>query len=417
MPHLPPEHFEHNVDALAERQPDVADAVRSVPVPAGVSPATGRDGAPTLRVPGPDGDLIWFGGSSMPTVSADAIVGRVPDDGGNVTLPGVLTGLEPLLLTRRLPPHVATFVVESDLASLRLALHVYDYAPPIRAGRLVFITGADIVAHLRAFFDAHPGYAFPARLISVPHRAPSALAELTARLEHAADEVTRVQTRLIEHACKRLQARAPRAHTFAGAPANAAARDTAHAPRAPEHRPRVAVVSVDVSPATCAQTARIARALARLEWPHEICIPDAPDRCHVLARLAAVDRAAADFVLIVNGTTGLPRALLPDTLPVVSWCLPGTPPTMPASQLRALSADLRPADEVKFVVGDRADYDWARESIDRFALVGRCEILLSPVHGRLAADALAAWVLADRLSVRVQIQLHKVIWSPEARGV
>ena len=80
-------------------------------------------------------------------------------------------------------------------------------------------------------------------------------------------------------------------------------------------------------------------------------------------------------------------------------------------------ADLRPADEVKFVVGDRPDYDWAREIIDRFALSGRCAILLSPVHGRLAADELAAWVLADRLSVRVQVQLHKVIWSPEARGV
>jgi len=75
-------------------------------------------------------------------------------------------------------------------------------------------------------------------------------------------------------------------------------------------------------------------------------------------------------------------------------------------------------DEVKFVVKDRADYDFARDVIARHGLDGKAgAILLSPVHGVLDPRLLAEWVLADRLQVRVQLQLHKFIWSPETRGV
>jgi len=75
-------------------------------------------------------------------------------------------------------------------------------------------------------------------------------------------------------------------------------------------------------------------------------------------------------------------------------------------------------DEVKFVLKDRADYEFARDVIARHHLHGKAgAILLSPVHGVLEARLLAEWVLADRLQVRVQLQLHKFIWSPETRGV
>ena len=75
-------------------------------------------------------------------------------------------------------------------------------------------------------------------------------------------------------------------------------------------------------------------------------------------------------------------------------------------------------DEVKFVVKDRADYEYARDVMARHELHGKAgAILLSPVHGVLEARLLAEWVLADRLQVRVQLQLHKFIWSPETRGV
>ncbi len=81
-------------------------------------------------------------------------------------------------------------------------------------------------------------------------------------------------------------------------------------------------------------------------------------------------------------------------------------------------ARLAPHDEVKFVVQDRADYEFARDVIARHDLATRAaEVLMSPVHGVLDARSLSEWVLADHLPVRVQLQLHKYIWSPTTRGV
>ena len=74
-------------------------------------------------------------------------------------------------------------------------------------------------------------------------------------------------------------------------------------------------------------------------------------------------------------------------------------------------------DEVKFVIQDRADYEWARDMIQRENLAARCTVLLSPVFGVGEARQLAEWVLADKLPVRFQLQMHKYIWSPEMRGV
>ena len=79
---------------------------------------------------------------------------------------------------------------------------------------------------------------------------------------------------------------------------------------------------------------------------------------------------------------------------------------------------VRPHDEVKFVVKDRADYEYARDVMAQRSLAGRvAEIHMSPVHGVLDPKTLSEWVLADRLPVRVQLQLHKYIWSPDTRGV
>jgi 7-carboxy-7-deazaguanine synthase len=75
-------------------------------------------------------------------------------------------------------------------------------------------------------------------------------------------------------------------------------------------------------------------------------------------------------------------------------------------------------DEVKFVIRDRADYEYARDVVARHGLTARvAAVLFSPVHGVQDPQALAAWILEDRLAVRLQLQLHKFIWSPETRGV
>jgi 7-carboxy-7-deazaguanine synthase len=79
---------------------------------------------------------------------------------------------------------------------------------------------------------------------------------------------------------------------------------------------------------------------------------------------------------------------------------------------------LAPHDEVKFVIANRGDYDFAREVISRHDLASRTNaILMSPVHGVLDLRTLAAWMLADRVPARLQLQLHKYIWEPTARGV
>jgi 7-carboxy-7-deazaguanine synthase len=78
---------------------------------------------------------------------------------------------------------------------------------------------------------------------------------------------------------------------------------------------------------------------------------------------------------------------------------------------------LKATDEVKFVICDRADFEWSVEQVRRFALTERCPVLFSPAFGSLTPTDLAAWVLEARLPVRLQIQLHKVLWDPSARGV
>ncbi|MGH8493889.1 MAG: 7-carboxy-7-deazaguanine synthase QueE [Moraxellaceae bacterium] len=77
-------------------------------------------------------------------------------------------------------------------------------------------------------------------------------------------------------------------------------------------------------------------------------------------------------------------------------------------------AALTPNDQVKFVIASRRDYDWARFKCDEFALTEKVgEVLFSPVHGDMPPQQLAEWILADKLDVRMQVQLHKYLWNNE----
>jgi len=72
---------------------------------------------------------------------------------------------------------------------------------------------------------------------------------------------------------------------------------------------------------------------------------------------------------------------------------------------------LRAEEQVKFVICDRADYEWSRERVASLGLADQCTVLFSPSAGQLPARELADWILADRLPVRFQLQLHKVLWG------
>lgn len=76
-------------------------------------------------------------------------------------------------------------------------------------------------------------------------------------------------------------------------------------------------------------------------------------------------------------------------------------------------AHLTPQDEVKFVLQDRADYDWAWQTVQSYALTEKVQVLFSPVYERLAPATLAEWILADQLPVRFQFQLHKQLWGEQ----
>ncbi|MDH5358443.1 MAG: 7-carboxy-7-deazaguanine synthase QueE [Gammaproteobacteria bacterium] len=76
-------------------------------------------------------------------------------------------------------------------------------------------------------------------------------------------------------------------------------------------------------------------------------------------------------------------------------------------------ANLKPQDQIKFVICDRNDYEWACEKLAYYDLANRCEVLFSPVHGNLKPADLADWIIEDNLPVRMQIQMHKYLWGEE----
>lgn len=139
--------------------------------------------------------------------------------------------------------------------------------------------------------------------------------------------------------------------------------------------------------------------------------PLAQSACRpLLARLADV----APLVLLetsgaldIRGVDPRVRRIVDAKPPSSSECHPPLP---------ANRDDLRPHDEVKFVVADRRDYLWARERIQEDGLAARCGLLMGAVSGRIEPATLVSWILEDRLPVRFQLQLHKVIWGPEATG-
>lgn len=78
---------------------------------------------------------------------------------------------------------------------------------------------------------------------------------------------------------------------------------------------------------------------------------------------------------------------------------------------------LKNSDEIKFVVGDRNDYNWMKAKIKELNLFEKYSIFVSPVFGVMKPNVLAEWILEDKINARLQLQLHKYIWDPNARGV
>ena len=90
---------------------------------------------------------------------------------------------------------------------------------------------------------------------------------------------------------------------------------------------------------------------------------------------------------------------------------------MVKKNLWSIVDDLQAHDEVKFVIGNREDFDWAKDRITEYSLDKICTLLFSPTFGEIDPQQIVEWILADNLPVRMQMQMHKMIWSPEEKGV
>jgi 7-carboxy-7-deazaguanine synthase len=158
--------------------------------------------------------------------------------------------------------------------------------------------------------------------------------------------------------------------------------------------------------------------------------------------MAEVNRLALPFVLLTGGEpmlqaeiAALAERLLSDGFKVAietsgAHLLDGLPSAVfrivdvktPSSgesqrmQWRVLEG-LRACDAAKFVLSDEGDYLWSADHVRRLGLTARTEVLFSPVHGALDPKDLVAWIIRDRLPVRVNIQLHKYVWGANTRGV
>ena len=90
---------------------------------------------------------------------------------------------------------------------------------------------------------------------------------------------------------------------------------------------------------------------------------------------------------------------------------------MKKKNLWSIVNDLQPHDEVKFVIGDREDFDWAIDMLNKYSLNEKCAILFSPIFGQIPPSLIVKWILDNNLPVRMQLQMHKHIWESEGKGV
>ena len=104
-----------------------------------------------------------------------------------------------------------------------------------------------------------------------------------------------------------------------------------------------------------------------------------------------------------------------DIVKIVDFKCPSS--GMEKKNLWSIVNDLQLHDEVKFVIGDREDFDWAEEMLNKYSLNEKCAILFSPTFGKIDPALIVEWILGENLPVRMQLQMHKQIWAPEGKGV
>ena len=123
-----------------------------------------------------------------------------------------------------------------------------------------------------------------------------------------------------------------------------------------------------------------------------------------------------NYEVMLETGGSLPIADVPiEVIRIVDFKCPSS--GMEKKNLWSIVNNLQAHDEIKFVIGNWEDFDWAREMINEYSLNEKCTILFSPTYGEIDPHQIVKWILEERLPVRMQMQMHKQIWAPYEKGV
>ena len=136
--------------------------------------------------------------------------------------------------------------------------------------------------------------------------------------------------------------------------------------------------------------------------------PAVPELCALLIK------NGFEVLMETNGSVDL-SPLPAEVRRIIDWKTPSSGES--AKMLDSNFQNLREHDEVKFVIADRKDYEASLEVMNRFGIAGRAAVLFAPVFGRIEPRTLVEWMIADHVPARLNLQLHKIVWSPETEGV
>lgn len=300
--------FSTNLDALRHHDPDLAQLLADLPLPEHVKLARGRDGATTFYLTAPDAPGQWFGRTSMPTISAPALLANFDPAGANVALAGVGSGLEAALLAHALAPHQTIFVFESDPLQLSLALRLHNLASPIRARRLLLLLADDHEPLLLRFCQDHDGFAPPTRLLNWPWLDPADRQQFTDLLSRVGRTIAARRSQTI--AQLRLKA----------------ARLTA--PQPLPDRPRLTLLALSAHYQLTRLGQDLHQAATELGWPTTTVLMASPANANLLPHCRAAVESGPELLILLDHT----RADLPaasQNIPATTWLSPMATPDQP----------------------------------------------------------------------------------------
>ena len=181
--------IQQNLAALADVCPSLTELLARTPLPDSFQSTIGRDGSRTFLWSTPDGQTNWLGRTSMPTISAPALLESFDPGMGNVLLYTFGQGEEVTILLEKLHPHQAVFVIEPSIEQLRAALELHDFVDAIRSRRLCLLAGDDAWNDMQAFLEAHRGFLVPQRILGRPWFDSSLIHDLRQRLSELTNRV------------------------------------------------------------------------------------------------------------------------------------------------------------------------------------------------------------------------------------